>query len=71
MAQAKAGRITANTANLTAATLHPDLWPDVSEYEKTYPTALTNEDGTVARVFSSYDQSTTDLHFQMDAAIRH
>ncbi len=24
---------------LTAASLHPDLWPDVSEYEKTYPTA--------------------------------
>jgi hypothetical protein len=49
---------------LTAATVHPDLWPDVSEYAKTYPTALTNEDGTVARVFSSYDQSTTDLHFR-------
>ena len=49
---------------LTAATLHPDFWPDVSEYEKTYPTSLTNEDGTVARVFSSYDQSTTDLHFK-------
>jgi hypothetical protein len=49
---------------LTAATLHPDFWPDVSEYEKTYPTALTNEDGTTARVFSSYDQSTTDLHFK-------
>jgi hypothetical protein len=49
---------------LTAATLHPDLWPDVSEYEKTYPTTLTNLDGTTARVFSSYDQSTTDLHFK-------
>jgi len=49
---------------LTAATLHPDFWPDVSEYEKTYPTVLTNEDGTVAHVFSSYDQSTTDLHFR-------
>jgi hypothetical protein len=49
---------------LTAATLHPDFWPDVSEYEKTYPTSLTNEDGTAARVFSSYDQSTTDLHFK-------
>jgi len=49
---------------LTAATLHPDLWPDISEYEKTYPTALTNRDGSVARVFSSWDQSTTDLHFR-------
>src|ERR1700722_12388005 len=45
---------------LTAATLHPDFWPDISEYEITYPTSLTNQDGTVARVFSSYDQSTTD-----------
>src|SRR5678816_4690297 len=31
---------------LTAATLHPDFWPDVSEYEKTYPTSLTNKDGS-------------------------
>lgn len=49
---------------LTAASLHPDFWPDVSEYEKTYRTALTNQDGSVARVFSSVDQSTTDLHFK-------
>ncbi|HTB85410.1 MAG TPA: glycoside hydrolase family 71/99-like protein [Candidatus Sulfotelmatobacter sp.] len=49
---------------LTAATLHPDFWPDVSEYEKTYPTVLKNQDGTPARVFSSVDQSTTDLHFK-------
>src|SRR5258706_1470831 len=49
---------------LTAATLHPDFWPDVSEYEKTYPTSLTNKDGTIAHVFSSVDQSTTDLHFK-------
>src|SRR5882724_8209416 len=49
---------------LTATSLHPDFWPDVSEYEKTYPTPLTNRDGTVARVFSSVDRSTTDLHFR-------
>jgi hypothetical protein len=49
---------------LTAATLHPDFWPDVSEYEKTYPTLLTNKDGSTVRVFSSWDQSTTDLHFR-------
>jgi hypothetical protein len=49
---------------LSAATLHPDFWPDVSEYEKTYPTSLTNQDGSVVRVFSSWDQSTTDLHFR-------
>jgi hypothetical protein len=51
-------------STLTAATLHPDFWPDVSEYEKTYPTSFTNQDGSVARVFSSVDQSTTDLHFK-------
>src|SRR6478736_9740696 len=49
---------------LTATSLHPDFWPDVSEYEKTYPTSLTNKDGTAASVFSSVDQSTTDLHFK-------
>jgi len=49
---------------LTAATLHPDFWPDVSEYEKTYPTSLATRDESTARVFSSWDQSTTDLHFR-------
>src|SRR5580693_8332845 len=33
---------------LSASNLHPDFWPDVSEYEKTYPTPLTNKDGTAA-----------------------
>jgi hypothetical protein len=47
-----------------SAHVHLDLWPDVSEYVKTYPTALKNRDGTIAQVFSSADQSTTDLHFQ-------
>ena len=46
------------------ATLKVDLWPDVSEYEKTYPTPFHNRDGTPARVFSSWDQSTVDLHFR-------
>jgi hypothetical protein len=41
-----------------------DLWPDVSEYEKTYPTPFTLEDGSPARVFSSWDASTVNLHFQ-------
>lgn len=49
---------------LAPATLHPDFWADVSEYEATYPTILTNQDGSSARVFSSWDQSTTDLHFR-------
>ena len=37
-----------------------DLWPEVSEYEKTYPTQFHNNDGSVARVFSSWDESTVD-----------
>ena len=41
-----------------------DLWPDVSEYEKTYETSFKLPDETPAKVFSSYDASTTDLHFK-------
>lgn len=41
-----------------------DLWPEVSEYEKTYPTDFRFEDGSVAEVFSSHDKSTSDLHFR-------
>lgn len=41
-----------------------DIWPDVSEYEVTYETSFKYPDGTRARVFSSLDESTTDLHFK-------
>lgn len=41
-----------------------DIWPDVSEYKKTYKTSFTYPDGTPAEVFSSLDESTTDLHFK-------
>ncbi len=41
-----------------------DFWPDVSEYAKTYATPYKFANGSTARVFSSYDQSTVDLHFQ-------
>jgi len=41
-----------------------DIWPDVSEYKKTYETSFKQADGTPARVFSSMDASTTDLHFK-------
>ncbi|NDV94390.1 xylosidase [Dysgonomonas sp. 521] len=41
-----------------------DMWPDVSEYEKTYPTGLKLADGSTARFFSSTDKSTIDLHFK-------
>jgi hypothetical protein len=40
-----------------------DLWPDVSEYKITYPTGFKSADGSPARVFSSWDESTVDLHF--------
>ncbi len=41
-----------------------DMWPDISEYEQTYPTGLKMTDGSVARFFSSDDKSTTELHFK-------
>lgn len=41
-----------------------DMWPDVSEYEKTYPTGLKLADGSTARFFSSTDKNTIDLHFK-------
>ena len=41
-----------------------DMWPDVSEYEKTYPTGLKHADGSLAQFFSSTDKSTVDLHFK-------
>lgn len=41
-----------------------DMWPDVSEYEKTYPTGLKLADGSGARFFSSTDKSTIDTHFK-------
>ena len=41
-----------------------DMWPDVSEYEKTYPTGQKLADGSTARFFSSTDESTVDLHFK-------
>ena len=40
------------------------MWPDVSEYEKTYPTPFKHTDGSTAYVFSSTDKSTVDLHFK-------
>mgnify|MGYP006886770666 CR=1 FL=1 len=41
-----------------------DLWPDVSEYEKTYVSPFCFSDGNDARLFSSHDRSTVMLHFQ-------
>lgn len=44
--------------------LRIDMWPDVSEYEKTYKTGLKLADGITARFFSSDDKSTVELHFK-------
>ncbi|GHT18325.1 hypothetical protein AGMMS4957_00410 [Bacteroidia bacterium] len=44
--------------------IHIDMWPDVSEYQKTYPTGLKLADGSTARFFSATDKSTIDLHFK-------
>lgn len=41
-----------------------DMWPDMSEYSKKYPTDFRFADGSTACVFSSYDESTIDLHFK-------
>lgn len=41
-----------------------DMWPDVREYERTYPTPWKLANGETARFFSSYDKSTIDLHFK-------
>ncbi|WP_299498910.1 glycoside hydrolase family 71/99-like protein [Mucilaginibacter sp.] len=41
-----------------------DMWPDVTEYAKTYQTSFVLKSGEKARVFSSYDKSSVDLHFK-------
>lgn len=41
-----------------------DMWPDVSEYGKTYETPFKLANGKKARFFSSHDKSTVDLHFK-------
>ncbi len=43
-----------------------DLWPDVSEYgcDQLYETSFKNADGSAAKVFSSADAETVDLHFK-------
>ncbi|MEU8821186.1 lectin [Actinoplanes sp. NPDC048796] len=40
-------------------------WPDIRDYDKTYPTGYPAlGDGRPATVFSSYDQQTVDTHFR-------
>ena len=41
-----------------------DFWPDVSEYKKTYQTKFPFQDGSFAETYSSYDESSVNLHFK-------
>jgi len=41
-----------------------DFWPDMTEYKNKYKTLFKLSDGKPAYIFSSYDKSTTDLHFK-------
>ena len=40
-----------------------DFWPDVTDYSVTYKTAFQYADGSPAYVYSPYDESSVDLHF--------
>ena len=48
----------------TEESVRIDMWPDVSEYEKTYPTGLKLANGETARFFCSDDESTVETHFR-------
>jgi glycoprotein endo-alpha-1,2-mannosidase len=41
-----------------------DFWPEMDEYQVKYETPFRYADGSPAYVFSSYDESTVDLHFK-------
>lgn len=41
-----------------------DMWPDVSEYNKTYKTDFVYADGSPAYVMSEWDESTVETHFR-------
>lgn len=41
-----------------------DIWPDVSEYKKTYKTTFKHADSSYAYVYSSHDASSTETHFK-------
>lgn len=41
-----------------------DFWPEMSEYPKKYKSPFSFADGEPATLFSSYDESTVDLHFR-------
>ena len=41
-----------------------DFWPDMTEYKVKYKTPFSFADGSPAYTFSSYDKSTSELHFK-------
>lgn len=41
-----------------------DIWPEVSEYKKMYPTPFRHADSSVAMLPSDHDESTTDTRFR-------
>tara|TARA_B100000809_G_scaffold263834_1_gene318046 strand:+ start:4393 stop:5697 length:1305 start_codon:yes stop_codon:yes gene_type:complete len=41
-----------------------DFWPEMDEYKVKHKTSFKFPDGSPAYVFSSYDESTVDLHFK-------
>jgi len=41
-----------------------DIWPDVSEYKKTYKSPFKRLDGSYAYLYSSYDASSVETHFK-------
>ena len=41
-----------------------DNWPEMDEYKVKYKTPFKFSDGSPAYVFSSFDESTVDLHFK-------
>jgi hypothetical protein len=49
--------------NFKPGSCNIDLWPDISEYKKTYKTDFKLADSSFAYIYSSADESTTDLHF--------
>lgn len=51
-----------NTPNATRINI--DFWPEMAEYPQQYSTDMTYQNGSMARLFSSYDQSTTNVHFK-------
>ncbi len=64
-----AGRHWAQYQNYKTGKFEPgecsiDLWPDVTDYKQTYETPFLYDEGTYARVFSSNDESTVELHFK-------